>query len=124
MARAGARLAGIHTPPGINHLGVRSFIPDLAKVHHRGIIQFHIDRCSDILRIVDGKPSGIDDIAVQHFEPELLEGVGKYAARNELTAHIEVMEQCGDVRWVDENRDMVQSTGSKNYLDLIGSYLK
>jgi glyoxylase-like metal-dependent hydrolase (beta-lactamase superfamily II) len=88
------------------------------------IIQFHIDRCSDILRIVDGKPTGIDDIAIQHFEPELLEGVGKFAARNELTAHIEVMENCGDVRWVDGKRDMVISTGSKYYLDFMGAYLQ
>ena len=90
----------------------------------REIIQFHIDRCGDILRIIDGKSTGIDDIAVQHFEPELLKGSGKFAARSELNAHIEVMEQCGDVRWVNENRDIVQSTGSKNYLDLLRIYLK
>ena len=89
----------------------------------REIIQFHIDRCTDILRIIGGKPTGIDDIAIQHFEPELLAGEGKLAARNEITAHIEVMEECGDVRWVGENRDTVQDTGSKNYLGFIGAYL-
>jgi hypothetical protein len=34
----------------------------------REIIQFHIDRCRDILRIVDNEPAGPDEIAFQHFK--------------------------------------------------------
>jgi hypothetical protein len=45
-------------------------------------------------------------------------------ARDEVMAHIEVMEKCGDVCWVGENRDRVQWSGSNNFLDVIGAYLQ
>ena len=90
----------------------------------REIIQFHIDRCGDILRIIDGKPTGLEAIAVQHFPESSLVGVGKLMAQDEVMAHVELMEKCGDAFWVGENRDMVQRTGSSNFLDVIGAYLK
>jgi len=88
------------------------------------IIQFHIDRCCDILRIIDRKAKELDAIAVQHFPESLLVGPGKLMARDELMAHIEVMEKCGDVRWVGENGDRAQHTGSYNFLDVIKAYLQ
>lgn len=88
------------------------------------IVQFHIDRCRDILRIIDSKPEGLDAIAIQHFPESLLTGAGKLMARNEVMAHVEIMEKCGDVRWVGENRDRVQHTGSYNFLDVIKAYLQ
>ncbi len=90
----------------------------------REIIQFHIDRCRDILRIIDGKPAGLDEIASQHFSASSLAGVGKLMARDEIMAHVEVMEKCSDVCWVGENRDRVQGTGSNNFLEVIGAYLQ
>ena len=87
------------------------------------IIQFHIDRCRDILKIVSRKPLGIEDIALQHFSASLLKGSGKVMAQDEVKAHVEVMEECGDIRWVGEDRDLVQSTGSSKCLDVIGAYL-
>jgi hypothetical protein len=75
------------------------------------IIRFHINRCRDILRIADGKPTGLDDIAAQHFAPELLKGGGIDLARVELIAHIEIMQACG------------HNTGSKNYLSVMESYM-
>ena len=88
------------------------------------IIQFHIDRCRDILRILDGKPAGIGDIAMQHFPPSRLAGMGRPMAKNEIRAHVELMEECGDIRWAGENRDMVQNTGTSNCLSAIEAYLK
>jgi hypothetical protein len=87
------------------------------------IVKFHIDRCRDILRIIDKKPTGVKDIAIQHFVPELLIGMGELMAQGEIMAHIEVMRQCGDVCWVGENQDLVQRTGSNNFLGIIGQYL-
>ncbi len=84
------------------------------------IIKFHIDRCSDILTIIDGRPSTINDIAIQHFPPSLLSGTGILMAQKEITAHVEVMEECGDICWVGENKDMVENKGSNNYLTKIG----
>ncbi len=90
----------------------------------REIIQFHISRCSDILRIMDSKPMGLDDIAFQHFPASSLAGAGKLMARDEIMAHLEIMEQCGDVCWLGESRDTVKCTGSNNFIDVIGAYLR
>ena len=87
------------------------------------IIQFHIDRCRDILRIIDNEPAGIEDIAVQHFPPSRLAGMGKLLAENEIMAHIEIMEACGDIFWAGENKDIVQRTGTSNCLGAIEAYL-
>ncbi|MGZ3533760.1 MAG: hypothetical protein ACXU9K_00885 [Thermodesulfobacteriota bacterium] len=89
----------------------------------REIIQFHIDRCSDILKIIDSKPMGLDAIAFQHFPASSLSGAGKLMARDEIMAHVELMEECGDVCWLKE-RDLVQRTGSNNFLNVIGAYLQ
>lgn len=87
------------------------------------IIQFHIDRCHDILSIVKDKPAGVEAIAVQHFEPSLLTGHGKIMAHNELMAHLEIMEECGDIFWAGESKDIVESTGSINFLSTLETYL-
>ena len=87
------------------------------------VIQFHIDRCRDILRIVDGKSASVGDIVIQHFPPSRLAGEGKAMARNEIVAHLEIMQECGDVHRTGVDKKLVQSTGSENYLDVIGSYL-
>ena len=87
------------------------------------IIQFHIDRCRDILNILDNKPASIEEIAIQHFPASQLKGTGKSLAKNEIMAHIEIMEKCGDICWTGENRDIVQHTGSNKYLNIIGTYL-
>jgi uncharacterized protein with PIN domain len=45
-------------------------------------------------------------------------------ARDEVMAHIEVMEKCGDIFWVGGNQDRLQRTGSNNFLEVIGAYLQ
>ncbi|MFO8010294.1 MAG: MBL fold metallo-hydrolase [Dehalococcoidia bacterium] len=87
------------------------------------IIRFHMDRCGDILRILGNGPKALDDIAEEHFLPSQLKGSGRMMARSELTAHIEVMEVCGDVRWIDETGEMVEHTETYNCLNAIKEYL-
>jgi glyoxylase-like metal-dependent hydrolase (beta-lactamase superfamily II) len=87
------------------------------------IIRFHIDRCRDILRIIDSKPTGIEDIVVQHFPPSRLAGMGKALAENEIRAHLEIIEECGDIAWERGNKDVIERTGTSNCLDTLGSYL-
>jgi glyoxylase-like metal-dependent hydrolase (beta-lactamase superfamily II) len=124
------KLAGLSPQPMAIFPGHRLFnhdhfnLMDSLRGRAREIIQFHIDRCRDILRIADSKPTGVDEIASQHFSASSLAGVGKLMARDEIMAHIEVMEKCGDVCRVGENKDRVQGTGSKNFLDVIGAYLQ
>jgi glyoxylase-like metal-dependent hydrolase (beta-lactamase superfamily II) len=87
------------------------------------IIQFHIDRCRDILKIIDNKPIEIKDIVLQHFPPSRLAGMGKSLAENEIRAHLEIMEDCGDIIWERGSRDIIEGTGTSKCLDIIGSYL-
>ncbi|MGA7677658.1 MAG: MBL fold metallo-hydrolase [Dehalococcoidia bacterium] len=87
------------------------------------IMQFHIDRCRDILRIVDNNPIGVADIAVQHFPPSRLAGFGRVLAEDEIRAHIEIMEACGDICCTDESKELVRRTGTSNYLKAIEVYL-
>ena len=89
----------------------------------REIIQFHIDRCRDILNIIGNKPTGLEDIAIQHFPLSLLAGTGKLLAVNEVMAHIEIMEECGDICLAGEKKDIAQHTGSNNFLTVMGAYL-
>ena len=44
-------------------------------------------------------------------------------ARNEVMAHIEIMEQYGDICWAGDNKDLVQHAGSNNFLGVMGAYL-
>jgi glyoxylase-like metal-dependent hydrolase (beta-lactamase superfamily II) len=87
------------------------------------IIQFHIDRCRDILKIIDDKPTGIEEIVVRHFPPSRLAGMGKSLAENEIRAHLEIMEDCGDIIWERGGQKIVKATGTSNCLDRISSYL-
>lgn len=87
------------------------------------IIQFHIGRCRDIFGIIDNKPTGIEDIVIQHFTPSQLVGVGKPMAENEIQAHLEVMAACGDVHWDGERKSVVQHTGTSKCLGAIEAYL-
>lgn len=90
----------------------------------REIIQFHIDRCRAVLDIISSESKQLDEIAKEHFTPKQLAGFGSLMAQNELMAHIEIMEDCGDARWVGEESNLLQHTGSYNCLDAIGVYLQ
>jgi glyoxylase-like metal-dependent hydrolase (beta-lactamase superfamily II) len=87
------------------------------------IIRFHIDRCSDILRILQDAPAGVEEIVDSHFSETLLQGAGQIMANEEITSHLEVLEEYGDIRWTGEKGDMVQPTGTSNFLDALNSYL-
>ena len=97
-------------------------------IHHtrertKEIIGFHSERCSDIIRIVREQPGNLDYIADHHFQPSQLAGSGRLMARNELMAHIEVMESCGDVHRINGKANVIEHTGSYNFLNTIQSFL-
>jgi hypothetical protein len=87
------------------------------------IIRFHMSRCTEILKTAERSPMKLEDIAVRHFPPRLLKGTGKNLAINEISSHVEVLEECGDVRWSGPEKDAVQATGTKHFLNRIGLYL-
>jgi glyoxylase-like metal-dependent hydrolase (beta-lactamase superfamily II) len=80
------------------------------------MIRHHIQRCADILELVDSQPMSPEEIAREHFEPQLLKGFGFKLAINELLTHCELMEFSGDIAWVEGK---VISTGNGDFESLI-----
>jgi len=90
----------------------------------REIVQFHIDRCRDMRDIIARQPAKVEEIAHQYFAASLLAGSGKHMAYNEVRAHLEIMEECSDIRWVGQNHDLAQATGTRNFVAEMGKYLR
>ena len=88
------------------------------------IIQFHIQRCNDILNILNAGICNVSEISVEYFEPSLLKGVGgKFLAQNEILSHLEVLAECGDVTWQDFSTGIARPTGSHRYEQTLFKYL-
>jgi glyoxylase-like metal-dependent hydrolase (beta-lactamase superfamily II) len=102
--------------------GQFNLISDVAQ-RARDIIQFHIDRCHAILEIVGDGTVSLEEIAVRHFPSSLLVGMGKTMAIREVMAHLELLQDCGDVQLVGEKGNMAKRTGSANYLGVISAHL-
>jgi len=79
------------------------------------ILRFHIERCGNILRILDGRALDLDQISIELFEPRLRKGFGKYLSHREVMSHLELLAVQGDVAWVDGPTFSSKSTGSENY---------
>ena len=90
-------------------------LPDLA-VRCDELIQHHIQRCSDIVNLVNAQPRTPEEIAHEHFEPRLLQGSGIHLAINEVLSHCELMELSGDIVW---DKGKVTSTRKQGFESLI-----
>ena len=80
------------------------------------LIGHHVERCSDILGLIESSPKTPEEIAHEYFEPELLRGFGMYLAINELLSHCELLELSGDIVWTDGK---VVSTGNRGFEQVI-----
>jgi hypothetical protein len=83
------------------------------------LIDHHIERCADVLRILRQGPKTAKDVAVQHFEEPLLKGFGILMAENEIISHCELLIACQDV--VVEKDGRFTATGSSNFESAIPS---
>ena len=77
------------------------------------LFDHHIQRCSEILNILDQGPKTPDEICEQHFEPSLLEGIGANLARNEVLSHCELLALAGDVILEPDKR--ISATGESRF---------
>lgn len=84
------------------------------------LITHHIERCSDILEILKNGPKNARDIAVAHFNPDLLKGVGIMMAENEILSHMELLLAAGDVRPYDAGFCSTGGTAFESHIDAIG----
>jgi len=83
------------------------------------LIQHHIDRCADILRILISGPKTAKGIAKEHFDESLLEGMGAVMAENEILSHCELLCAAGDMGAVEDGR--FESGGGSGFESLIKS---
>jgi glyoxylase-like metal-dependent hydrolase (beta-lactamase superfamily II) len=77
------------------------------------IIDHHINRCADILKILKDGPKTAGEVAVKHFSASSLEGAGMLMAENEAVSHCELLGVAGDVRPADDEGFV--APGSENF---------
>jgi glyoxylase-like metal-dependent hydrolase (beta-lactamase superfamily II) len=86
------------------------------------LIRHHIERCAAILEILNSHPKTAAQIAQEHFEPKLLEGLGSMMATNEVISHCELLIDGGDVVAVDGNNYAATgNAGFKLYVEALKS---
>ncbi len=81
------------------------------------LVQHHVDRCHEILRILDSGPKTPKEIARDYFDPHLLKGYGINLGINEMKSHCELMEISQDVAVLED--DKISSMGRENFRSLI-----
>ena len=83
------------------------------------LIEHHILRCADILKILKQGPKSAREIAVEHFEERLLRGFGILMAENEIISHCELLSASEDMTLTEDRKFM--ATGSTNFASAIQS---
>ena len=81
------------------------------------VIDHHADRLARIVRRIGPGPTRLEDLTRGIFARSKLVGGNLYAALSEVVAHIELLQDTGDVRLDDANR--LRATGSENHRVLI-----
>jgi hypothetical protein len=79
----------------------------------------HIQRCGDILKILEGEPMTDREIALAYFDKPLLKGFGVFMAEREVLSHCELLGACGDVVTGPDGKHT--ATGEMNFESLIRS---
>jgi hypothetical protein len=66
---------------------------------------------------------GLDEIAVDLFDPRLRKGWGRFLSQREVMSHLELMAICGDIEWVNSKEFTSRATGSNNYREFFANYI-
>ncbi len=81
------------------------------------LIRFHARRLGRILVTAGPEPQPLEDVTRRTFERRKLEGGNFFAALTEVVAHIELLEDSGDLEVTDDQR--LRRTGQENYQELL-----
>jgi glyoxylase-like metal-dependent hydrolase (beta-lactamase superfamily II) len=79
------------------------------------IIDFHEERCGNILDALGNKVLDLQEISSEIFPPRLRKGFGKFLAQREVMSHLELLAIHSDIEWVDGPSFKSKRTGSENY---------
>ena len=83
----------------------------------RDIIQHHGERLAHIVEKLNGGEMGLEDLTRGIFEHRKLESDNLLAGLSEIVAHVEVLEDLGDVEVIDGIR--IIGTGQSNHREFI-----
>lgn len=83
------------------------------------LLHHHLDRCGDILRIIEASPKTARQIAKEHFDQRLLKGFGINMAENEVLSHCEFLVASGDI--TVQGDGIYKATGSRKFPSLMSS---
>ena len=81
------------------------------------IIRFHARRLGLILVTAGPEPQPLEDVTRRTFERRKLEGGNFFAALTEVVAHVELLEDSGDLEVLDNHR--LRRTGEENYQEIL-----
>ncbi len=81
------------------------------------LIRFHARRLGRILVTAGPEPQPLEDVTRLTFERRKLEGGNFFAALTEVVAHVELLEDSGDLEITEELR--LRRTGRENYQELL-----
>jgi glyoxylase-like metal-dependent hydrolase (beta-lactamase superfamily II) len=104
MQRIGATSGRVHVLPSHRLFFNNTWNqPDL-QTRVDELIEHHISRCADILKIIKDEPKTAEQISREYFQPNLLKGVGMNMAKSEVLSHCELLEISGDAVLTEEDK--------------------
>ena len=81
------------------------------------VIDHHVSRLNRILRRVGSEPTALEEVTRGIFARRALIGGNLYAALSEIVAHIELLEDAGDIELTDDRK--LRWKGTENFRELI-----
>ena len=81
------------------------------------LIQHHGERLASTVRRVGNRPVKLERLTRAVFDRNKLAGGNLRAALSEMVAHVEILEDTGDLKVSDDGQ--VEATGSANYRQLL-----
>ncbi len=85
------------------------------------VISHHGDRLAQILQQLADRPVGLEEVTHGVFEQRKLTGGNLFMALSEVVAHVELLQDFGDVEFTDESK--LRRTGSEEFRHFVRELL-
>ncbi len=85
------------------------------------VISHHSHRMAQILERLEDRPTGLEEVTRGVFESRKLTGGNLFMALSEVVAHVELLQDVGDVEFTDESK--LRRTGSQEFRHFVRELL-
>ena len=75
------------------------------------VIEHHVESCGAIVSILQKGPKTAEEVAREHFDPQLLKGFGIKMAENEILSHTELLRFSNDILLQEDGTFVALGTG-------------